>query len=127
MTIGELSKLLNLNIQTLRYYESLGLLGDIPRGKNSYREYNQDNIGRMFFIVKCKEMGFSLKEIKSFINGPQYKSLKDFSYKDKASNDKNLRIEALNKLEEISKEILELYSKRDKINEFLNSRSTSSS
>lgn len=53
MKIGELSKQLQINIQTIKYYEKLGLLGYIPRDVN---------ISRLHFIIKCKSMGYTLNE-----------------------------------------------------------------
>ena len=65
--IGDFAKIFDINIKTVRYYESIGLLipayVDIYTG---YRYFNEDNIKRMNEVIALKELGFSLEEIKYF-------------------------------------------------------------
>ncbi len=63
MTIGKLAKAAEVNLQTIRYYERIGLFPK-PRTKESgYREYTEQDLSRLVFVKKAKELGFSLKEI----------------------------------------------------------------
>jgi len=65
LTIGQVAKKTNVNIETIRYYESLGVLPKPHRNPNSgYRQYKENTIERLNFILNAKELGFSLKEIK---------------------------------------------------------------
>ena len=67
MTIGQLAKLTNVNIQTIRYYENLKL---IPKPKSEYskhRVYTNEYIDKINYIKKAKELGFTLKEIKDIL------------------------------------------------------------
>ena len=65
--IGDFAKIFDINIKTVRYYESIGLIipayVDIYSG---YRYFNEENIKRMNEIISLKELGFSLEEIKYF-------------------------------------------------------------
>ena len=67
MKIGQLAKTVGLDIQTLRYYESQGLLKEPQRLENGYRNYPQNSIERLHFIKKAKLVGFTLKEIKDLL------------------------------------------------------------
>lgn len=62
--IGEVVKKLNINRETIRYYENMGLLTENKRDKNGYRFYSKDEIEKVEFILMVKSYGFSLKEIK---------------------------------------------------------------
>lgn len=62
--IGEVVKKLNINRETIRYYENIGLLTENRRDKNGYRLYSQDETEKIEFILMVKSYGFSLKEIK---------------------------------------------------------------
>lgn len=61
--IGQLVKQLNINKETVRYYERIGLLSETKRDKNGYRLYSNEDIEKIRFILIIKKFGFSLKEI----------------------------------------------------------------
>lgn len=67
LSIGKLSKAVNISIYTIRYYETLGLLAPEKRTRAGYRIYNQDSINRLEFIGKAQHLGFSLDEIKGLL------------------------------------------------------------
>jgi DNA-binding transcriptional MerR regulator len=62
--IGELGKLTDNTIVTLRHYERLCLLGKIKRSPGGFRLYSEDTISRVNFINNAKRVGFDLAEIK---------------------------------------------------------------
>ena len=62
LTIGKLAKNANVGIETIRYYQSRGLL-PIPDGATGYRQYPVDLIDRIRFIKRAQELGFNLDEI----------------------------------------------------------------
>ena len=67
--IGEFSKLTNLSIRTLRYYDDIGLL--VPEDIDiytSYRYYGENNIREARLIEELKSVDFSLEEIKTLLN-----------------------------------------------------------
>ncbi len=63
MQIGELAKRLAITTRTIRYYEEIGLMGKNNRPGGSTRSYSPDDILRLKFILKLKNLGISLKEI----------------------------------------------------------------
>lgn len=63
--IGDLSSKTDVSIDTIRYYEKIGLIPKASRLENSYRYYNDNDIAMIKFISLCKSSGFKLKEIKS--------------------------------------------------------------
>ena len=68
MTIGQLAKQTQLNIETVRYYERRGLILKPPRSKSGYRQYSKEAITRIHFIKRAKELGFSLNEISELLS-----------------------------------------------------------
>ncbi|MCI0448966.1 MAG: MerR family transcriptional regulator [Chlorobi bacterium] len=68
MTIGQLAKLTNLNTETIRYYESLKLIPKPKTKESGYRNYTRDDVDTINYIKKAKQLGFTLKEIKSILN-----------------------------------------------------------
>lgn len=67
MRIGELGSRLGLSTATLRYYESLGLLGEPQRSPSGYRLYGTDDEDRLRFILRAKALDLSLDEIRSLL------------------------------------------------------------
>lgn len=66
--IGEISKLTNVPIQTLRYYDKMGLLKPSYINKqNNYRYYSLNQFIKIDLLKQCKLMGLSLKEIEELL------------------------------------------------------------
>jgi MerR family copper efflux transcriptional regulator len=63
LTIGQLAKRANVNIDTVRYYERNGLLPEPARRSSGYRQYEAGDFARLQFIRRAKDLGFSLKDI----------------------------------------------------------------
>lgn len=63
MTIGDLSKLLDLSPRTIRYYEEIGLLETAKRTEGGKRMYSEDDFRRLRFIKKLKILGLTLAEM----------------------------------------------------------------
>ncbi len=61
--IGELAKKLGITTRTIRYYEEIGLMGATERLGGGTRAYCKDDILRLKFILKLKELGISLNEM----------------------------------------------------------------
>jgi len=68
MKIGYLAKKANVNIQTIRYYERIGILKPELRRESGYRVFNEDSIRRLLFIKRAQNLGFSLNDIKELLN-----------------------------------------------------------
>jgi MerR family mercuric resistance operon transcriptional regulator/MerR family gold-responsive transcriptional activator of gol and ges genes len=67
-TIGRLAKAVGVNIQTIRYYERLHLLGPATRTSSGYRLYGSEEEQRLRFIKNAQALGFTLREITELLN-----------------------------------------------------------
>ena len=63
LTISQLAKQAEVNVETVRYYERRGLLRAPQRGASGYRQYSRDDVAYLRFIRRAQTLGFSLKEI----------------------------------------------------------------
>lgn len=62
-TIGQLARKVGVNVQTVRYYESLNLLNPFTRKPSGYRLYSHEEERRLRFIKNAQALGFTLREI----------------------------------------------------------------
>src|SRR5579871_2742600 len=67
MRSGELARLSGVSTDTLRHYESLGLLPVPARTRGNYRDYPPQSIARVRLIRNALSMGFSLQELGGII------------------------------------------------------------
>ena len=66
MKIHELSKQSGIHLETIRYYEKMGLMPEPKRLANGYRDYDEASLKQLKFIKTCRAWDFSLAEIKFF-------------------------------------------------------------
>lgn len=64
---GSLSAKTNVNIETIRYYEKIGLMPDPVRSAGGHRIYGQSHLKRLSFIRRSRELGFTLQEIRELL------------------------------------------------------------
>ena len=67
LTIGQLAREAQVNVETVRYYERPRLIPEPPRRASGYRQYSGDAVKRIRFIKHAQELGFSLKEISELL------------------------------------------------------------
>lgn len=77
MKINELAKAGGIHLETIRYYEKIGLLPPPQRTANGYRSYDEHSLSLLHFIKVCRSLGFSIEEIKQL---NQLKSKPDAHY-----------------------------------------------
>ncbi|MCG6346485.1 Zn(2+)-responsive transcriptional regulator [Vibrio fluvialis] len=65
--IGELAKRCGVSTDTLRFYEKNALISPAGRSDSGYRLYDEENQKQVGFILKAKELGLSLEEIKELL------------------------------------------------------------
>ena len=65
--IGDLAKQTDTKIETIRYYERIGLLRSPTRTASGYRKYGSDDIARLRFVRRGRALGFSLDAIRELI------------------------------------------------------------
>ena len=69
MRIGELSARSGVLVETIRYYERVGLLPAPPRSASSgYRAYDRDYLRRLVFLRRSRQLGFSSKEVRTLLS-----------------------------------------------------------
>lgn len=64
--IGELSRRTGCNIETIRYYERIGLIPAPPR-RGRYRSYGGGDVNRLGFVRRARELGFTLDEVRALL------------------------------------------------------------
>lgn len=65
--IGAMSKQTGVNIETIRYYERIGIMPKPDRTAGGNRQYNHDQLKRLSFIKRSREIGFSIEEIRALL------------------------------------------------------------
>lgn len=63
LTIGKLAGAAGVNIETVRYYQRLGLLDEPAKPSNGYRRYSHQQAKRLRFIKRAQGLGFTLSEV----------------------------------------------------------------
>ncbi len=67
LSIGELARRTGCNIQTIRYYEQIGLVAAPPRTEGGQRRYGAGAVQRLGFIRHARDLGFDIAAIRSLI------------------------------------------------------------
>lgn len=67
IAIGALSQRTKVNVETIRYYERIGLLPEPPRTSGGHRLYGEQHLRRLMFIRRTRELGFSLNEVRALL------------------------------------------------------------
>ncbi|AAK78441.1 DNA-binding transcriptional MerR regulator [Clostridium acetobutylicum] len=106
--IGELSKIVNLSIETIRYYEKIRLIPKPERFNNRYKKYSEMYIYRLKIIIKAKNYGFTLHEISNFLSEVSTSSIEDI----------DLSSTIMNKVQQIEKECERLNYKKNQLLKF---------
>ena len=66
-TIGEVSRLTQVKVETIRYYEKIGIISDPPRNSSGYRIYSPLHLERLSFVRRSRELGFSQPEVRKLL------------------------------------------------------------
>ncbi len=66
MPIGEFSRRTGCAIETVRFYEKVGVLPQ-PRRRGRYRHYAAGDVGRLIFVRRARELGFTLDEVRALL------------------------------------------------------------
>jgi MerR family transcriptional regulator, mercuric resistance operon regulatory protein len=67
LTRGELAARADCNIETIRYYEQVGLLPPPPRSQGGHRLYGNDLVKRLTFVRRSRDLGFTIEEIRGLL------------------------------------------------------------
>ena len=66
-SIGKLARLTGCNVETVRYYERVGMLPPAPRTAGGHRQYDDGHRRRLAFIRRSRELGFTLDKIRTLL------------------------------------------------------------
>lgn len=67
MKIGELASATATKVETVRYYETIGLLAPPARSTSNYRDYSREHLNRLSFIRRARDLGFSLEAVRELL------------------------------------------------------------
>ncbi|MEP1217032.1 MAG: Cd(II)/Pb(II)-responsive transcriptional regulator [Marinobacter sp.] len=67
MKIGEISKATGVPVETIRYYEKIGLVPEPKREASGYRQYRQTHLDRLLFIKRCRNLDMAQDEIRELL------------------------------------------------------------
>ena len=67
LTIGGLALAAGVNLETLRYYERIGLMPSPGRTRAGHRAYEPEHVRRLAFIRRARELGFSIEDIRALL------------------------------------------------------------
>lgn len=105
LTMGRLAKRVEVNPETLRYYEREGLLSPQKRLSSGYRIFSEASVDRVQFIKRAQSLGFSLREIKELLSLRLERTGKECARVKRLAGEKILevdrKIEALVKMRDI--------------------------
>jgi MerR family mercuric resistance operon transcriptional regulator len=74
LSIGILSKQSGVNVETIRYYERIGLLPLPPRSAGGYRMYSSAHVDRLRFVRRARGLGLSIDEVRRLLRLADQKS-----------------------------------------------------
>ena len=68
MKRAQLARQTGCNLETIRYYEKISLMPDPPRTASGYRVYDDSHVERLRFILRGRELGFSIDELRGLLS-----------------------------------------------------------
>lgn len=67
LSIGELGRRTDTKVETIRYYERIGLLMAPARTEGNYRAYGEAELNRLSFIRRARDLGFSIEQVRDLL------------------------------------------------------------
>lgn len=65
MRIGRVAARSETSVETIRYYERIRVLAAPARSASGYRQYSEEHLQQLMFVRHCRDLGFSISEIRS--------------------------------------------------------------
>jgi Cu(I)-responsive transcriptional regulator len=109
LNIGEAARRSAVSAKMLRYYEALGLLGEVHRTDNGYRQYSAGDVHTLRFIKRSRDLGFSMAEVADLVGLWQDRARASASVKQIAQrhmDDLSARIAAMQAMQRTLQELL---------------------
>ncbi len=108
MNIGEASKASGVSPKMIRHYESLGLIPQPARSESGYRRYSGNDVHRLAFIARARDLGFSIPEIARLVSLWQDRTRP-------SAKVRSLALEHVGRLERKVRELLEMKATLEKL------------
>lgn len=110
LSIGKVAKRASISVETIRFYERMGLLAEPQRKASGYRQFSEADVRKLVFIQHAKNLGFSLNEIKELLS----------LQADNRSTSREIRNIAAHKLQDIENKIKMLERMRETLQHLVN-------
>ncbi|WP_339079995.1 Cu(I)-responsive transcriptional regulator [Pseudomonas sp. TMP9] len=111
MNIGQAAKKTGLSAKMIRYYESINLLPTAYRTEGGYRQYSAQDLHRLAFIKRSRDLGFSLAEVSQLLA----------LWQDRERASADVKALAATHINELERKINELSGLRDTLKELIDS------
>lgn len=111
MNIGQAAKKSGLSAKMIRYYESIDLISPAGRSANGYRYYGDEDLHRLAFIKRSRDMGFSLEEVSKLL----------VLWQDRQRASADVKALAGTHIDALNQKISELVGLRDALQELVDS------
>ena len=105
MNIGKASKLSELTVKAVRYYDNIGLVKPHQNISSGYREYNEEDILKLKFVGKARKFNFSIDECRELLS----------LYENKSRPSKDVKKLTLEKISQIDEKLKQLQNLKDEL------------
>ena len=105
MNIGKASKLLELTVKAVRYYDNIGLVKPHQNISSGYREYNEEDVLKLKFVGKARKFNFSIDECRELLS----------LYENKSRPSKDVKKLTLEKISQIEEKLKQLQNLKDEL------------
>ena len=105
MNIGKASKLSELTVKTVRYYDNIDLVKPHQNISSGYREYNEEDVLKLKFVGKARKFNFSIDECRELLS----------LYENKSRPSKDVKKLTLEKISQIDEKLKQLQNLKDEL------------
>ena len=108
LTIGRMAKAAGVNVETVRYYQRIGLINEPRKPPQGFRTYSNETLEQIQFIKRAQQLGFSLEEIADLLELGE-------------GHCQDVRLRAEQKRDKIEKQIQDLQALQKTLNRLIQS------
>ena len=105
MNIGKASKISELTVKAVRYYDNIGLVKPHQNISSGYREYNEEDVLKLKFVGKARKFNFSIDECRELLS----------LYENESRPSKDVKKLTLEKISQIDKKLQQLQNLKDEL------------
>jgi MerR family mercuric resistance operon transcriptional regulator len=112
MRIGELARSVDVNVETIRYYQRIGLLELPQKPFGGMRSYSEEDLQRLRFIRRAQQLGFSLEDIGELLELSSFDCERVEKLATEKLNQVRARLRQLRKIESILSKTVDQCARR---------------